>query len=114
MPVPVRLTGVLVAVLICVVAAPALAQQPFASPVLRDRPKGGFAKGTPTPTATPSPTATATASPTPTPTARPGKHGQLAETGADPLRLALAGLTLLGFGLCLRLRLALADARRGP
>jgi hypothetical protein len=108
----VRLTGAMVAVLICAVTAPALAQDPFASPVLRDKPKGGFATVTPTPTAT----ASATASPSATPTATPRskKHGQLADTGTDPLRLALAGLALLGFGFSLRLRIALADARRRP
>jgi hypothetical protein len=113
MSVRVRLTAASAAVLICAAAAPALAQEPFASPVLRDKPKGGFTEKTPTPTPTASPTATATASPTPTATPRRhGKDGALAETGADPLRLALAGLTLLGFGFSIRLRIALADARR--
>jgi hypothetical protein len=102
----------MVAVLICALAAPALAQDPFRSPVLRDKPKGGFAQTTPTPTATATPSATASPTPTPTATPRPRRHGELADTGADPLRLALAGLSLLGFGLCLRLRIALADARR--
>jgi hypothetical protein len=106
----VRLTGVLAAVLICAVAAPALAQDPFASPVLRDKPKGGFATPTPTPSPTATATATPTASPQPTATPHPRKHGQLADTGADPLRLALAGLALLGFGFSLRLRIVLADA----
>src|SRR4051794_16190625 len=94
----VRLTGVLAAVLLCAVVAPALAQDPFASPVLRNKPKGGFGTATPTATATATATPSATASPTPTATPRPKKGGSLADTGADPLRLALAGLALLGFG----------------
>jgi hypothetical protein len=103
------------AVFLCTLAtAPAVAQGPFGSPVLRDKPKGGFgAKSTPTPTATATATRTATPTPSPTATAGPRRHrGPLAETGADPLRIALAGLSLLGFGLCIRFRVALADVRR--
>jgi carbohydrate-binding DOMON domain-containing protein len=109
----------MVAVLLCALAAPALAQKPFNGPVLTDKPKGGFGAQTTTPTPTPTAratataTRTATATPTATATARPGRRGEpLANTGADPVRLALAGLTLLGFGFSLRLRLALADVRR--
>ena len=98
----------LLAALLCVsLAAPALAQKPFNAPKLSDEPKGGFKAK---PTATPEPTATATASPEPT--ARPRRvRSSLPNTGADPMRLALAGLTLLGFGFALRFRVALADAR---
>lgn len=104
-------TGVVVAALFCVLtlAAPALAQGPFSAPVLRDRPEGGFSGGQATPTPTP------TASPTATPkaTATPGhRRDQLADTGADPLRLALAGLAMLGLGMSLRFRVARADTRR--
>jgi hypothetical protein len=110
----VRRAGAIAAAILCALtAAPAVAQSPFNSPVLRDKPKGGFgAEKTPTPTPTPTATETATASPTPTATAKPRKDRALAETGTDPLRVGLAGLSLLGFGLCIRLRVALADARR--
>ncbi len=62
-------------------------------------PLGGDA----TPTSTPTPRATATA----TPVDRSG----LPSTGSDPALVALAGLSLFGFGLSLRLRVALGDAR---
>ena len=101
------LAAAVVALLFGAVAAPGMAQKGPTGPPLRDKPKNGFGRKTPTPT----PTATATASVTATPTATATPDGQLARTGADPLRLALAGLALLGFGLSLRFRIALADAR---
>ena len=104
----VRRTVAVAAVLLCALVAPASAQE--FGPPLRDKPQGGFAQTTPTPTAT----ATETATASPTPTASPRRNGELANTGADPRRLALAGLSLLCFGLCFRLRLGLADERRRP
>lgn len=106
----------LVTLLCTLLAVPALAQEPFQFPTLRGKPKGGFgAQATATATAAPTETATAepTASPTAEPTATPGRRrAALADTGSEPGQLALAGLTLLGFGLALRFRVALADARR--
>lgn len=120
MPLRVRRSGAIAAMLCCVLtpAAPALAQGPFTEPPLRGKPKGGFdgsrSTPTPTPTATLAPSVTETAEPTPSPTATPRRGGdkELARTGADPLRLALAGFTLIGFGVSLRLRLTLGDVRR--
>jgi hypothetical protein len=105
-----RIAAVLSALLLCaLLAAPALAQKPFNAPKLRDKPKGGFGAQV---TATPTVTATASASPSPTVTPRHRhRHADLPNTGADPLRLLLAGFTLIGFGLALRYRVALADAR---
>lgn len=93
--------AVLAALILMLVAAPAPAQQPYSQPRLRDKPRGGFHGQA---TATPTATATATAEPTATPHRR---TAALPNTGADPLRLALAGLTLIGFGLALRFRVAL-------
>jgi hypothetical protein len=95
----------LATLLACVLAAaPAVAQgaKPFTKPPLSAHPRQGLGRATPTPTATSTPRATPTA----------GPRRNLPNTGADPMRLALAGLTLLGFGLSLRFRVALADARR--
>lgn len=95
-------------------AAQAQSDEPFSSPGLRGQIPGGSAQGTATPTpeatetATPEPTATAEA----TATARPKRPRELANTGSDPGRVALMGLVLVGFGLSLRLRIALGDARR--
>lgn len=103
----------LAAVLVCTLApAPALAQTssqatPFGEPRLRRHPEQRLG-GRPTPT--PTPTATATAGATPAPTATP--KPDLPATGSDPGVVALAGMTLVGFGLSLRLRVALGDARR--
>lgn len=96
--------------------APAFAQEPFDSPTLSDEPPAGQGSdATPTPsktaTATPTETATATSEPAATPRAR---RAQLARTGSEPLELALLGMTLLGFGMALRFRVALADARSVP
>lgn len=123
----VRLVAVTAAAIVCVAApAPALAQnggrtadEPFSGPMLEDEfPGGGGAQKTPEPTPTrtprrtptPSPTATPTPEPTPSPTATAapanGKNDKnLPDTGSDPLRTGLMGLTLLGFGLSLRLSL---------
>ncbi len=112
-----RHAGPLAAVLLCtVVPAPALARNgddvlvaqiaqaraakdPFrALPPLRRHPRtrlGGDATPTPTPTAT----------------ATPAGKSDLPSTGSDPALVALVGLSLLGFGLSLRLRVALGDAR---
>ncbi len=103
----VRRAVAVAAVLSCALLTPAQAQQ--LDPPLRDEPQGGFAE-----TTTPTPSATATATASPTPTVSPRRNGELANTGADPRRLALAGLSLLCFGLCFRFRLALADERRRP
>lgn len=116
--------GALAATLLCVAwAAPAAAKRPgpFSEPRLRTHPKTELRGGTPTPTATatatatrtatPTPTATATTEPTTTGTPTAGNAG-LPNTGADPVRVAVAGLTLVGFGLALRL--SLVDARRRP
>ena len=96
-------------------AVPAVAQEPYSNPPLTDEPEDGFGGGeataTPAPKATATATATATAEPTATPRSGPPK-AQLANTGSEPLQVALIGLTLLGFGLALRFRVALADARR--
>lgn len=99
--------AVCAALILALLTAPALAQQPFSQPKLRDKPKGGFsgqATATPAATATATPTASATAEPTATPRHR---TASLPNTGADPLRLALAGFALIGFGLALRFRVAL-------
>lgn len=110
-----RRAGPLAAVLLCtLLAAPAHAQtssagSPPDQPRLRKHPEqrlGG--RATPTPTA--GATATATATPTAAPSATP--KPDLPATGSEPGMVALAGMTLLGFGLSLRLRVALADARR--
>jgi hypothetical protein len=94
-------------------------------PKLRTKFPGSGSQTTPTPTPTPTPTATPTEEPTaepsatptasPKPTATPKPDGnELARTGSDaPPLLALGGMSLLGFGIALRLRLALDDARRG-
>jgi hypothetical protein len=134
-----RRAGSAVAVLICLLApnvAPAqepvlVAQideagepQPFGSlPPIRSKFPGSGSQTNPTPTPTEEPTATPTATETPEPTptrtpeptatAKPGDI-DLVRTGSDdPPLLALGGLSLLGFGIALRLRLALDDARRG-
>lgn len=99
--------GLLIALLALPAVASAQDPGPFDAPRLSDEPPGG-GDGQPTATATPAPTATATATTAPTATAT---ASDLPATGADPLRLLLAGLTLLGFGLALRFRVALADAR---
>ena len=121
-------------------ATPARAQQggAYSSPVLtNDFPGKGGVQRTPTPSPTPratrtarptpeptavptrtprprpTPTPTPTASPEPTATAKPddgGGKGNLPETGSDPLRVGLMGLTLLGFGFSVRL--GVGDARR--
>ncbi len=121
----VRRAGVTAAVLLCAFpASPALAQQgePFSEPPLSGEfPDGSGSQATPTPsptatrTATPTATATRTpqptATPTPTATAKPGRGNKdLPNTGSDPLRVGLMGLTLLGFGVSLRL--GITDARR--
>lgn len=96
---------------------------PYSEPPLKgDFPDGQGAQQTPTATpeatatatstATAEPTATATATVEPTATAGPGKRGDLPNTGSETLEVGLAGLTLIGFGISLRLRVALADARR--
>ena len=107
------------AVILCASpATPALAQQggePFSQPPL----KGEIRDATPTPTetatasATRTPTPEPSASPTPTATVKPGKNaaGNLPATGSDATQVGLIGLSLLGFGLSLRFRVALADAR---
>lgn len=109
---PARL-AILAALLCMVLAAPALAQRPYTSPRLRDKPKGGFgAQVTATPTARATPTATPEATATAGPHATPRHNrAKLPTTGADAVSLALAGLALVGFGLALRYRVALADAR---
>jgi LPXTG-motif cell wall-anchored protein len=97
--------------------------KPFTEPPLkRQFPGDSKAQATPTPkpaktaapTATPRATATPTRTPSPTPTAtaKPGKGEDLPSTGSDALEIGLAGMTLLGFGLSLRFRVALADVRR--
>jgi hypothetical protein len=134
-----RRAGAVVAVLICMIVPNAVsAQEPMLTaqieegtpfdndlPGLKDKFPGskGQKTPTPTPTATEEPTATATPSPTPTATATKtpepsptptatAKPGDLARTGSDsPPLFALGGLSLLGFGIALRLRLALDDAR---
>jgi hypothetical protein len=105
-------------VLLCAVTAtPALAQngEPFSEPQLNGSfPGGSGSQATAaTATATPEPTGTATASPsqTATSTPKPGRGRNLPNTGSDPARVGLMGLTLLGFGLSLRFRVAHADAR---
>ena len=113
MSMPVRRAAALAAVILCAsTAAPALAQdngRPFTEPPL----KGELPEATPTGTATADPTWTATPTPTATATATagPGKKGDLPATGSDPLRVGLIGLSMLGFGLSLRFRVALSDAR---
>lgn len=85
--------GAIALLLGAVLAAPAAAQEP---PVLTEDPPtqlDGSPTPAPTPTATPSPTATASA----------GPREELADTGSEPALLALAGLSLLGMGLSLRL-----------
>ncbi len=116
-----------------VAAAPALAQnggggadEPFSGPVLVDDfpgDKGAQKTPTPKPTREPTPsptpeetetpTPTPEASPTPTATAKPGRTNakDLPNTGSDPLRVGLMGLTLLGFGFSLRLSLTEARSR---
>jgi hypothetical protein len=82
-------------------------QEPGDQPPLTTDPPTelGSGEGDPTPTPTPTPTATATESPSAEP------REQLADTGADPALLALAGLGLLGMGVSLRL--AVPDGARG-
>jgi len=117
-----RHAGPLVAVLLCfLVPAPVHAQSssqatPRDQPPLRKHPQnklGGGPARTPTATATASATAspTATTTPTATPTATATPKPGLPATGSEPGLVALAGVTLLGFGLSLRFRVALGDAR---
>ena len=119
-----RHAGPLVAVLLCfLVPAPVHAQSssqatPRDQPPLRKHPQnklGGGPARTPTATATASatasPTATTTPTATPTPTATATPKPDLPATGSEPGLVALAGVTLLGFGLSLRFRVALGDAR---
>jgi hypothetical protein len=128
----VRRAALTAALIACVVfAAPALAQnggnpgdEPFSGPLLDNKFPGGEAQKTPTPTPTPretdtpeptpSPSASPEASPTATATATPEPGGkgrkEMPNTGSDPLRVGLMGLTLLGFGLSLRM--SLTEARR--
>ena len=128
----VRRAGLQIVALTCLLTpAVAAAQEPMAVtqlaqtnqvvdpfdglPRVKDRFPGSGSQATPTPTPTeePSATPTATATPEPTATAKPRNGRELAETGSDDVPiLALGGLSLLGFGIALRLRLALDDARR--
>lgn len=131
MSMTVRRLAAAAAVSICaLMAPPAVAQtpgagstpkagngEPFDHPRLGDEfPGGSGSQLTPTPSPTATRTSTSTPTPRPTATPRPddGKNNgeELPDTGTDPLRVGLMGLTLLGFGLSLRLRVALADARR--
>lgn len=114
----VRRAGVTAAILICgLTPATAIAQQrlpaeppparAYENPTLRSKPPTelGGGSATPTPTPTPEPTATATPEPTTPQAATPSpSSSDLPRTGSDPLRVALAGMALLGFGLTLRLR----------
>lgn len=115
MSMPARRAAAAAAVFLCAfTAGPAPAQdngRPFTEPPL----EGELPEATATATATADPTRTATATPSAAPTATatagPGKKGDLPATGSDPLRVGLIGLSMLGFGLSLRFRVALSDAR---
>jgi LPXTG-motif cell wall-anchored protein len=115
MSMPVRRTAAAAAVVLCAAWAPAAVAQdpgrPFEEPVLEGEIPTATATADPTETA--EPTATPTAEPTATATATsgPGGKANLPATGSDPLQVVLIGLSLLGFGLSLRFRVALADAR---
>lgn len=88
--------------------------EPFSGPELENEFPGGNGQATPTAEPTPEETSTPEPSPTPAATAKPGggKRGKrLPDTGSDPLRVGLMGLTLLGFGLSLRLGLAEVQRR---
>jgi carbohydrate-binding DOMON domain-containing protein len=128
MPFNARRAGAVAATLLCVMTPSVVHAQAkntfLGQPLITEKPPHplrGSATATPTATATstatatrtatPTPTATRTATPTPTATAKPGgSQTGLADTGLDAVAVALGGLSLLGFGLSLRM--ALDNARR--